>query len=164
MIAAWGILLGALALAGLAAWAVIWSRRDVWWRHFAVPALVISMAALGVSLAQVLGHHRPVWLATDLGTEYRVIASKLEEGVAIWLYLDQRGEPLPLMLPWSEGAAQRLQDAERESKRRGREGAILQFDPSLDDNEPQFHPLPQQATRLPKGKPPPALRYNRTHF
>jgi len=119
------------------------------------------MVALGAALAQVLGHHRPVWFVVDLDSEYRVIGSKMVEGHAIWLYLDQRGEPLALMLPWNDKTAEQLQDAERESKRRGQDGALLRFDPSLDRSEPQFHPLPQQATPMPKGKPPPAMRYNR---
>ncbi len=161
MIVAWGILLGALALAGAAAWAVIWSRRDSWCRHVALPTLVISMTALALSLLQVLGHHRPVWIADDLGPEIRVLAWKMIEGQAIWLYLDRPGEPLALVLPWDDDTAQDLQDAGRESRRRGQMGAIMQFDPSLDRNEPQFHPLPQQTTPMPKGEPPPALRYDR---
>lgn len=161
MIVAWGTFLGALMIAGVAAWAVVWSRRENWCRHVAVPALVISMAALAVALTQILGHHRPIMFTTSLNTEYRVLAHKLVEGDAIWLYLDRGGEPLPLMLPWNNKTAEQLQDAARESKRRGQTGAIMRFDPSLDRNEPQFHPLPQQTTPQPKGDPPPALRYER---
>jgi len=121
----------------------------------------MSITALAVALIQVLGHHRPVWFDTDISTENHILAAKMIEGEAIWLYLDRPGEPLALVLPWSRDAAQGLQDAMRESNRRGRDGALMKFDPSLDDNEPQFHPLPQEAVPPPKGSPPPALNYNR---
>lgn len=143
---------GALVL-GAYSWALVWSRRDSVLRHVALPAWVILAPALALGSISLLGWHRPMDLAWYLSDEYRVLGYKAVADEAIYLYVDDGGEPMALSIPWDGEKASKLQEM-MESR-----GAILRFEKTLDTREPVFHPMPQPIRPMPKGDPPPAPRY-----
>lgn len=145
------------------AWLTIWSRRELRVRGLAVLLLLLWALALPLIAVETLGWHRPSWAAWRLNGEEMVIGSKMVEGQAIYLYLETGElEPRAIKLPWSTSVAQALQDALRESQRRGRRGAIMEFNWSWDQNGPQFHPLPQPALPMPKvEQAEPPVQYDR---
>ena len=50
------------------------------------------------------------------------------------------------MLPWSRETAERLQEAQRSAEQEGGQLRMrMPFEPSLDELEPRFYALPQQA-------------------
>lgn len=148
-------LLITLVTAGFA-WATAWSRRETRIRHLAFAAFLGMLPLLAVGATETMGWHKSSLLAWRLDGEQNVLASKVVEGEAIYLYLDVgEGEPRAIALPWDPRTAERLQKAQRESARRGRRGAIMKFDHSWDRNEPQFHPLPQPQMPIPKDEAPP---------
>jgi len=100
-----------MVLFAAAAWLAVWSRRDCWGRPAAVALFLLAAPAIAAAGVQVLGHHRPMSLAWELRPGgHRVLAAKMVQDEAIYLYLDGgRSEPWPLMLPWDNEAADRIQ-------------------------------------------------------
>ncbi len=144
------------------AWNAIWARRNAPHRWLCLLFLGIWLPVLAWSSFSVLGWHKPMWAAMELNGKQRVIGSKLVRGKAIYLYLDLgHEEPRAYRLPWNERTAEKLQKALRESRRRGRRGAMMKFDHSWDKNPPQFHPLPQPKLQIPKDRGSPDSRYER---
>jgi hypothetical protein len=83
----------------------------------------------------------------DAGTA-KVIGATMREGEAIyvWLQLDGTDEPRAYALPWDLQMAQQLQTAMQEGQANGTEVQMsMPFEPGLDDREPKFYALPQQA-------------------
>ena len=154
--------LGIVALFAAAAWLAIWSRRDTWGRPAAVVLFLAAMPTIGLAAVESLGWHRPIHLVWDLdGGEYRVLAAKLVQDEAIYIYIDDetRVEPRPLLLPWDNDTANAIQRA-LDGAPDGSQGEfMMSYEPSLDVSEQQFHPLPQQPALPPKQVPEPALQY-----
>jgi hypothetical protein len=139
--------------AGLASFAlhIVWSRQETPMRGMAVVMLIVWLPILAFMATDVLGWHKPIWAAHRLVGKQRVLGHKMVRGEAIYLYLDVGpGEPRAIRVPWNDNTASRLQKALRESRKRGRRGAIMKFDHSWDTHGPQFHPLPQPRTPIPK--------------
>lgn len=148
-----GTLLVAMLLTSIS----IWAPRQVTVRVAALAAAILFVPLSYASLASLLSRPKPVSLEWLRGStaEATVLGSSLQEGVAIflWLQLPDSAEPLAYRLPWSLETAKQLQQARREAEAKGTGLAMrLPFEPSLDTREPKFYPLPQPA--LPPKQPP----------
>jgi hypothetical protein len=152
------VFVGMAALLSLAAWAVIWSRRDTHVRHLAVLGLVLALPALVPLALETSGWHRPEWAAWRLSGDYKVLAYKAVWGEGIYLYLDSPGEPRPISLPWSIRTIHRIQEADQLSRKRGNKRGGFRFRiNNASPNDYQFRSLPQKDNPPPKpdgGRPP----------
>ena len=127
-----------------------------------------KLTALGLALAllpivylafnELLGRAKPMalewWL--DQAPEATVLGSLLREddGIHLWLLLDDVESPRGFVLPWDQATAEALHEALEEAERNGTGVRMrLPFERSWDSREPQFYALPQPA--LP-AKPPAA--------
>jgi hypothetical protein len=141
-LAFWCIALGMAAFA----YDTVRSKGTRGGRGLTVLLFILWMPILGGVYSITIGEHRPSWLAWQLEPgKYRVLEAKLVEGEAIYTYIDiGRSAPMAVSFAWSPRVAEKLQDAMRESRRRGARGALLDFDHSWDrGREPRFYPLPQ---------------------
>jgi hypothetical protein len=155
--------LGVIALFAAAAWIAIWSRRDTWGRHAAVLVFIIGLPAIAAAGVESLGWHRPLKLSWDLEPgDHRVLAVKMVQDRAIYIYLDdgQREEPRPIVMPWSNQAANRIQGLIEEGGPEANGQFMMRYEPSLDVAEQQFHPLPQPPALPPKDPPNQMLRFD----
>ena len=151
-----------LALFSVAAWLAIWSRRDSWARPAAVLLFVIGGPTIGAAAVESLGWHKPLRLAWDFEPgNHRVLATKMVQDKAIYLYLDDLGrmEPRPLALPWSNELANRIQKLQDEAAPEANGQFVMRYERSLDTHAQQFHPLPQPPVLPPKPTPPPTQRF-----
>ena len=150
------------ALFSVAAWLAIWSRRDTWARPAAVLLFILGLPIIAAVAAESLGWHKPIVLAWDLEQgEHKVLAAKMVQDVAIYLYIDDpaRLEPRPLRLPWSNEIANRIQKLQDEAAPEANGQFVMRYEPSLDTHAPQFHPLPQPPALPRKPTPPAAPRF-----
>ena len=146
----------------LLAWVAIWSRRGTWGRPAAIALFLVSLPMIAAAGVQSLGQHRPLNLAWELPAgDHRVLAVKMIQDQAIYLYLDtpDRLEPWPLVLPWSNETANRLQKLQDEATQEAQGQFVLRYDPSLDVNPRQFHPLPIPQMMPPKPRQQVAPHY-----
>lgn len=150
------------ALLALFTFMVIWSRKDTWARPASIVLFLAAVPGLAYASIETLGFHRPLKWAWGLSAgDQRVLAAKMVQDVAIYLYIDdpQRAEPWPLQLPWSNELAEAIAKAQDQSQRDGNGGQFLfRFDPSLETHAPQVHPLPQPKLPIPKS-PEPAPKF-----
>lgn len=152
---------GLASLVACLAWIAIWSPRRPAIKMAATGLATLALPLGYVALADLPGRPKPVrdeWLLAH-AEEAVVLGFELDEGRAIhlWLRLPELDEPRAYRLPWSRRLAQELQDAGRAAERAGTQLAMrTPFEPSLDDREPRFYPLPQPAAP-PKAVPPEAL-------
>jgi hypothetical protein len=120
------------------------------------------MPTIAVAAIESLGWHRPIDLVWDLDSgDYRVLAAKMVQDKAIYIYIDDdaRVEPRPIILPWNNDVANAIQRA-LDGAPDGAEGQfVMRYEPSLDMSEQQFHPLPQEPALPPKDAPEPATHY-----
>ena len=148
-----------VALFAAAAHLAIWSRAGTWARPAAVTLFLVGLPLIAAAGVHSLGHHRPINLAWELGKgEYLILGVKMEQDRAIYLYLEapDRLEPWPLVLPWDNETANEIQKAMDGSEGEGTDGdgkMMMNYDPSLDDNPLQFHPLPQHPVLPAKPSP-----------
>ena len=151
----WGTI---LMLTGTATLFTVWSRRDSYIRSIGVLLFLLSFLVVPSVYIETLGLHRPWQIAWDLPAgESRVLAAKLIQNKAIYLYLDTgRLTPWPLKLPWDNKLANEIQEQMDSASPNARGQFMMLFDPSLDMNAPQFHPLPQPQTPSPKPPREPA--------
>ena len=147
--------IGVVTLFAAAAWLAVWSRRDTWARPAAMALFFLGAPAIAASGLQLLGHHRPLAVAWEITAgDHRVLAVKMVQDEAIYVYLDAgRSEPWPVLLPWSNEAANRIQKLQDEARADSHGQFILRYEPSLDIHGPQFHPLPQPPLLPPKPVP-----------
>jgi len=134
-------LLGAIAIA---------APRRLVLKGSALATTLVFLPLAYASMAGLLGKPKPTGLAWWLehGAEATVLASRIEENEAIylWLELPEVAEPRAYALPWDREAAEELQEAQREADENGtRLRMRLPFEPSLEDREPKFYALPQPA-------------------
>ena len=154
--------LGVIVLFAGAAWLAIWSRRDTWARPAAVVLFLAAMPTISLAAIESLGWHRPIELVWDLNPgDYRVLAAKMVQDKAIYIYIDDdaRLEPRPIILPWNNDTANAIQRA-LDGAPDGAEGQfVMRYQPSLDMSEQQFHPLPHEPALPSKDAPEPAPHY-----
>lgn len=131
---------------------IVWARRSWLVKAQGIAAVLVLLGVSYLALADLIGRPKPIaleWLAD--GREVDVLAAVPIEGVAIYVYILTEGfdEPLSIVIPWSQQAAQQLQDAQEKAegeKGEGGEGRVkMRFEYSLDPQEPMFYPMPQQA-------------------
>ena len=117
-----------------------------------IAALLIASGYIG--FVELLGKPKPVdleWFRAGAKSA-RVIAARLNEGKAIYLWLEIDGDDLPraYVLPWSLKRALELQKAMRQAKARGTGVRMRRpFGRSKNKKKPVFHAIPQVA-RPPK--------------
>jgi hypothetical protein len=124
--------------------------------------LVAFIALLGVVWfggADVLARPKPTHLEWRQPGQAEIIAAKLQEDVAIylWLILPDEAEPRSYVLPWDQEQAEQLLKAMREGQERG----VMMHKPfrsnrSL-ENRPTFHPSPQEAPPPRESQEPPKI-------
>jgi hypothetical protein len=146
------LVLAVISLFAAAAWLAVWARRDTWGRSASVGLFLIGIPAIAAAGIQSLGHHRPMSLAWELPAgEHRVLSAKMVQDEAIYLYLDAgRSEPWPLTLPWDNATANRIGKLQDEAGEGAMGQFLLRYEPSLDLNAQQFHPIPQPQLLPPK--------------
>ena len=147
---------GNAALAGLLATICIWSPRGTLAKTSAIALAACFLPAIYVGFLHLMSMPKPIklewWHAR--ANEATILASTMreDEGIYLWLQLDEAPEPRSYVLPWSRDLAEQLQAARREAERRESDLRMrLPFEPSLDPDEPKFYATPQPA--LP-AKPP----------
>lgn len=151
-----------LGLFAAAAWLAAWSRRDTWGRPAAVVLFLGGVPAVVGFGIESLGWHKPLSLAWDLKPgDHRVLAVKMVQDRAIYLYIDDpaRIEPRPVILPWSNDAANRIQKLQDGAGPDDHGQFMMHYEPSLDVHGPQFHPLPQPPMLPPKPQQDPGLHF-----
>lgn len=139
----------ATALAIICAWAP--RRRAVKLMALAVFALFLPLGY--AAMADLLSRPKPVTIAwwERAAPEATVLAGQIreEEGIYLWLLLEENAEPRAYRLPWNRDQAQQLQDALRAAQEQGTEVKVRQpfaEEPSLDgSDEPMFYPEPQPS-------------------
>lgn len=139
----------ALLAAALAALTLRARRRPL----FKVTALGLAMALMTVfyvSAADLLGRPKAVGIEYLRGRaeQATVVAAKLDEGRAIyvWLALEGASEPRAYVLPWDEKRAREMMKAKGEVEAKGGELRMRRpFDPDRLPTEPMFYPAPQPA-------------------
>ena len=113
-----------------------------------IAAAAALMPAAYLSLGELLSRPKPVWLewAQHRLAEATLLASRLDEGKAIylWLEIDGVAAPRAYAMPWNQQHAQELQDAQRAAAKNGSLVRVRQpFEQSLDESEQQFSEAPQ---------------------
>jgi hypothetical protein len=86
--------------------------------------------------------------------DYRVLAAKMVQDKAIYIYIDDetRVEPRPLLLPWDNDTANAIQRA-LDGAPDGSEGEfMMSYEPSLDMTEQQFHAVPPEPAPAAEGR------------
>ncbi len=150
--------LAIVALVAASAFLAVWSRRDTVGRTIAVALFVVSIPAAYGASVEMLGHHRPLWSAWDLPAgDHLVLGVKMVQDRAIYLYLDggNREEPRPLILPWSNEQASKIQKA-MDGAPEGRGGQFI-MSTNAENGEMVAHPLPQPAAPPAKAAPVPGM-------
>jgi len=147
----------AVAVAGLLGAIGIAAARRLALKGTALATTIVFLPLACASMAGLLGKPKPTELAWWLehGSEATVLASRIEEDEAIylWLQLPDVAEPRAFALPWNRETAEQLQAAQCEAEANGtRLRMRLPFERSLEDRAPKFYALPQPA--LPQKQPP----------
>ena len=142
-------------LAGVLATICIWSPRRARTKAAAIGTAACFLPAIYIGFLHLMSMPKPVGLewwharaaeATVLGSTMRE-----DEGIYLWLQLEDAPEPRSYVLPWSRDLAEQLQAALREAERSQSSLKMrLPFERSLDPDQPKFYAMPQPA--LP-GKP-----------
>lgn len=140
VISTWVVLTLILALA---AWVAIWSRRPVRARIMGVLALLAGSPVAFFSLALCLGWPMPLIAGvTGPDGKFVVLGHKLIANEAIYVLIDVGDVPRHYVLPWDQGSAKKLQDAQ--DKGEGMTVTVPPMDLSWERREPlSFHELPQ---------------------
>jgi len=130
------------AVFGLLAWLAIWSRWADRGRFAAIGLFILSLPLLAGAALESLSWSRPIWAMWSLNGDYRVLGAKMIKDEAIYLYVDQDGEPRSVRLPWDDRQAERLQDLFADPNNGGQ--AMMKFEWSWDiARPPNFYPIPQ---------------------
>jgi hypothetical protein len=138
------------ALAGILATICIWSPRRAMAKIAAILTATAFLPAVYVGLLHLLSMPKPVgleWWHAHV-EEATVLASTMreDEGIYLWLQLDQAPEPRAYVLPWSRDLAEQLQAARREAESsRSALRMRLPFEASEEDLDPKFYAAPQPA-------------------
>lgn len=147
--------LAILALITAMAWMTVWSRKADRMRHAAVGLVVLAIPLLAGAAILSLSYARPLWAMWELqGQEVRILASKMIEGEAIYVWIDiGDGEPRGVSLPWDTKQAEDLQKLFENPDNQGE--AMMKWEFSWETRKsPLFYDLPQPPVPMPKGQPP----------
>ena len=142
--------LAVAALFAVLAWLAVWSRRADRMRHLAIACFLGGLPLLAVAGVEILSWARPLWAMYDLPRETRVLAAKMIDGEAIYVWLEVgSGQPRAVALPWNSGQAKSLQDLFDDPKNGNQ--AILRYEWSWERRAPlAFYPPPQPPVLPPK--------------
>ncbi len=127
------------ALAGIAVWAPRQARIKV--AALALAALLFPLAYTG--FADLLGKPKPATLewAMREAAEATVLSAELREneGIYLWLLLDEAPEPRAYVLPWNLETAKTLERARRQARPKGTDLRMrIPFASVEDPSEPAF--------------------------
>jgi hypothetical protein len=145
-------------LAALLANIGIWAPRRLWVKVAAIVAAAAFLPVAYAGLAELLGRPKPMgleWAGRDLNGA-AVLGVQMRDGDAIYLWLGFEGvaEPRSYVLPWDDKTARELHEATRTAEENGTDVRMqLQFESSLDQQQPRFYASPQ-AQLPPKTTPP----------
>lgn len=126
----------------------IWAPRRLWIKLAALATAASFLPVAYLGFAELLGRPKPAeldWSRSDQG-EATVLASRLREGEAIYLWLgfEGLGEPRSFVLPWNEAMARELHGAQGEARDSGGEVRVrLPLKSDLTREEPLFYAAPQ---------------------
>jgi hypothetical protein len=140
----------AVLLASALAAIGIWAPRKLWLKASALIVTALLSVTAYASYADLLGKPKPVSLewAARHAPEATVLAASLRENEAIFVWLEFEGasDPRAYALPWSQQAADQLQQAMREAEENGT-GVQMQapFETDRQPTEPVFYAAPQPA-------------------
>lgn len=114
-----------LAIAAVLANIGIWAPRKTWVRISAVGAIALFIPAAYASLSDLLSRPKPVsieWLHRQ-AKEATVLGARIEEGKAIYLWLQLPGETQPraYVMPYDLETAKQLYKAQTAAKQNGTE-------------------------------------------
>jgi hypothetical protein len=118
-----------------------------WQRMTSVATFFLLAGVVYAGSIDLMGAPKPIqleWRAPDKPT---VIAARMREGEAIyvWLQSPDAKEPRSYVLPWNTQTAQQLQDALREGESRGTAVEMKLTRPQGgDDGVPKFYAQPQR--------------------
>lgn len=137
------------AVAAILANIGIWSPRNGWLKISAIAVTGFLLPLAFGSISELLSRPKPVSLewARRAMPEARMIGASLQEGRAIyiWLQTHESPEPRAYVLPWSKQTAKQLQQAERSAKS-SKSGVKIRnpFETDLDRRKPVFYAEPRQ--------------------
>jgi hypothetical protein len=141
-------LFAALAvLTAILAHIAIWSPRRLWIKIGALVTTAAFMPVAYASLSTMLSRPKPIameWSRQQL-SEAAVLGSRLEEGKAIYVWLEINGidEPRAYALPWDKELAKQLHGAQRTATQNGTQVRMrLPFENSFDQRNQQFYAAP----------------------
>ena len=119
-----------------------------WQRTAAAGLFVVLVAVVYGGSAELLGRPKPLSLEWRDVQKAQVLGSSMREddGIYLWLQLDDGSQPRAYQLPWSMEAAQQLQTATQEGETNGTGVEMTMAGESgLDEREPKFYATPQPA-------------------
>lgn len=119
-------------------------------RTLSVGIFLALISVVYVGATELLGRPKPLTLEWRDTAKAQVVGAVPIENEAIYVWLTTAGstEPRAYVLPWSQQAAQQLQDAMGKAEADGT-GVEMKMkgsgDAGLDTREPMFYPRPQPA-------------------
>lgn len=116
-------------------------------RMISVPTFFLLAGVVYAGSVDLMGTPKPIRLEWRTPDRPTVIAARMREGEAIyvWLQAPDAREPRSYILPWSTRTAQQLQDALRDGEARGTAVEMELARPQRgDDGVPKFHAQPQR--------------------
>jgi hypothetical protein len=128
----------------------IWSPRGAWLKISAIAVAALFLPLTYGSISELLSRPKPVSLEWTRRTmpEAKLISASLQEGKAIYLWLQTPESPQPRAyeLPWNKELAKQLQAAQRQA-RKTRSGVRVRrpFDAVRDPRTPMFYAPPRKA-------------------
>lgn len=143
-----------VGLAAILANIAVWSPRKLWIKWSALATTAVLLPAGYLALAEMLSRPKPIKIewANEALADAAVLASQMEEGRAIYLWLGIEGieEPRAYVMPWDEQVARQLHGSQREANQTGAQLRMRSpFESSLEDREQRFYAAPP---------PPPPLK------
>jgi len=126
-----------------------------WQRAASVLIFFVLAGVVYAGSVDLMGSPKPIQLEWRTPEKPTVIAARMREGEAIyvWLQPPDAREPRSYVLPWSARTAQQLQDAMRDGEARGTAVRMEMAKPQGgEDGAPKFHaqphmPLPAKDRR-----------------
>jgi hypothetical protein len=109
--------------------------------------IVLIVVVYGGSI-DLLSRPKPMRLEWRDAARAQVLGASIREGegIFVWLQVAGTSEPRSYALPWNMKMAQQLQNAMREAQANGTGVNMSKpFEAGLDDREPKFYAMPQQA-------------------
>ena len=146
----------AFALASIA----VLAPRHLFVRAGAVAAATFLLGTADFGFSDLMSRPKPVRMAfaERAAEDATVLGSTYKEGEAIYLWLQLPGvdEPRAYSLPWDAKQAEALDQAQRESKKKGHAGVVQVKRPfgqnDSDEVEKQMFYAPAQAAPPPKDR------------